>query len=169
MRKREKAARQKGKRERGLNQVFSWICLEIHTARTHDMKRNDFPVGLTPQPPISFFGPFGIRANFRISSYYGGPFLSSQCSSYMPFPMQILSEVWGAGDPTRKLISVSVRACVRAVVVRWESAENVVRAISLFPFILGSFPFSLFGGGRFPFPSPSPNLLSSFSWLYRYK
>ena len=63
---------------------------------------------------------------------------------------------WGAGDPTGKSISVSVRACVRAVVVRCESAEIVIRVISLFPFIPGSFPFSLLAWGRFPFPSPSP-------------
>ena len=63
---------------------------------------------------------------------------------------------WGAGDPTGKSISVSVRACVRAVVVRWESAENVVRAISLFLFIPGSFPFSLLASGAFPFSLPLP-------------
>ena len=62
---------------------------------------------------------------------------------------------WGV-LPTGKSISVSVRACVRAVVVRWESAENVIRGISLLPFGPGSFPFSLLASGAFPFPSPSP-------------
>ena len=44
------AKREKGK---GMGMIF-----EIHSdltyscARTHDTKRNDFPVGLTPQPPI---------------------------------------------------------------------------------------------------------------------
>ena len=43
-----KVSEAKGKRERADGQLFSLISLDILTARTHDTKRNDFPVGLTP-------------------------------------------------------------------------------------------------------------------------
>ena len=50
--KRDMQASERGKRERCHGEVVSLISLDKHTERTHDMKRNDFPVGLTPQPPI---------------------------------------------------------------------------------------------------------------------
>ena len=53
--KRERLLGEKGKRESGLPQNFTWISLGKGTARTHARTtRNDFPVGLTPQPPIRF-------------------------------------------------------------------------------------------------------------------
>ena len=55
---------------------------------------------------------------------------------------------------------VSGRACVRAVCMSSEIGVKISgRSLSLFPFPARGFPFSL---------SPPPNLLSSFSWLYRY-
>ena len=65
----------------------------------------------------------------------------------------------GGAELNREI--VSCRACVRAVCMSSEiGAKNVVCR----------FPLSLFGPGGFPFSlSPPPNLLSSFSWLYRYR
>mgnify|MGYP001200303672 CR=1 FL=1 len=43
------------------------------------------------------------------------------------------------------------------------------KCFSLFPFVLGIFSlFPFWLGGVSLFPPPPPNLLSSFSWLYRY-
>ena len=82
--------------------------------------------------------------------------------------------------PTGKSISVSVRACVRAVVGRVKSRQNsgcrgfpfslfLAGGFSLFPFRGGRlFPFPFSGREAFPFPfPPPPNLLSSISWPYR--
>ena len=66
----------------------------------------------------------------------------------------------GAQRPNREI--VSFRSCVRAVIVKWKWASNVIRGFFLFPFGLGR--LSLFPWD----PPPPPKLLSSFSWLYRY-
>ena len=77
------------------------------------------------------------------------------------------SKIEGWGGETNREIDFGFGSVVRArgLVVRWEWAQNVViraRPLSLFPF----------GRGRsslFPWRSTlPPNLLSSFSWLYRY-
>ena len=65
--------------------------------------------------------------------------------------------------PGNRFVSF-VRA--RGLVARWNSSSNPGREFSLFPFGPLSFPFSLVWQGVFP--PPPPNLLSNFSWPYRY-
>ena len=64
-----------------------------------------------------------------------------------------------------------VRACVRAVWLPSGIGSQCVWA-TLFPFPVlpgGAFPFPFWTWGAFPFPFPHlPNLLSNFSWAYRY-
>ena len=74
----------------------------------------------------------------------------------------------GSGDPTGKSISVSVRACVRAVAVRWESAEIAIPDFSLFPFGSLAFPFSLFGSLGFPLPPTSYPASAGFIGMYAH-
>ena len=81
---------------------------------------------------------------------------------------------------------VSFRSCVRTrgPAASWNWISNSVGRPFPFSLLLGlgrgafpllarvvpgSFPFSLLGPGAFPFPFPHPpNLLSNFSWAYRY-
>ncbi len=59
---------------------------------------------------------------------------------------------WG-GSPTGKSVRVvpCVRMCVRAVcLVRWDFSQNDRLSLSLFPFVVPCFPFSLLGSGAFP-------------------
>ena len=85
-------------------------------ARTHERNEADFPVGLTPQPPIYVFMlPKQLLLALSVSIYIGG---------------------WGVSPTGKSFRFVScVRACVRAVLlVRSVSAQKLIHSLSLFPF-----------------------------------
>ena len=66
---------------------------------------------------------------------------------------------------------VSCRACVRArgLYAQSDPGQKGISALSLFPFLVGGFPFSFadMRKERVTTPPNPTNLLSSFSWLYR--
>ena len=87
---------------------------------------------------VFFFGKHKTMNKLEIAMYIGG---------------------WGVRT-TGKSISVSVRACVRAEVVRWESPSKTGLSAFPFPFCPG-WP-SLFSRGPFPFPFCPVDFLSLF-------
>ena len=65
-----KAGDPKGKWENGGNDTFAPFPLGKQTARTHTQtKRNDFPVGLPPQPPIYIYIYIYGRISFELLSH----------------------------------------------------------------------------------------------------
>ena len=104
-----------------------------------------------------------------ISNKIVGLFVNTQESGLLYISLYIGG--WGEerSGPNREI--VSFRSCVRAVsIAKWERASIVMLAVFPFPFVPGRLSlFPLFPGG-FPFSlgPPPPNLLSNFSWVYRY-